>query len=390
MTKTQYKILIIILLTFFLIVLGLIWLAIILILFVLIYKIVLRFISLIQKSFLRKVIKGVFLFTVLLLATISIKLLAFDIYKIPSSSMENMLYPRDVIVVNKLKYGPKLPQSPFEVPWINLVFYLNDKARARINETWWDYKRLSGTTRIKQGDVFVFNSMWKKDFILVKRCVGLPGDTLSIRQGEVFTNSKLFYAPKTIKNNYTFRIKDKKLLYKIIDSLPIVGYINYDYKKQNLASAVFSKQEFEFLKNRNCIDSITKNLDTYNPQNKLIKIPTSQWTLDNMGPIIIPKKGMIIELNSKNFMLYEKVMNWIEKGSVTEKEGNYYIKEKKATKYIFKQDYYFMMGDNRKETSDSRYWGFLPATNIIGKVQSILFSNKDEIFQWNRLFKKIK
>jgi signal peptidase I len=393
MTKKHKKALTIIL-ALLLVLLGLVWLAIILVLFAVTYSLALRYIPLIRNAILRKTIKGIFLFLLLLSSTICIKLLAFDIYKIPSSSMENMLYPGDVIMVNKLKYGPKLPRSPFEIPWVNIAFYFNDNAKKRIKEDWWGDKRLSATTTIKQGDIFVFNSTWNKDFILVKRCVGLPGDTLKIKKGEIYTNSILFNSPETVKNNCSFHIKNRKLLYKIIDSLPMEGYINNDIKKRNFGSAMFSKQEFELLQKRSCIDSINKNRDVYGvSQEKLLKTPTSKWTLDDMGAIIIiiiiPKKGMEIQLNPENFMLYEKVIRLLEKSTITEKEGTYFINGKRTTTYKFKLNYYFMMGDNRKGTSDSRCWGFLPETNIIGKVQCILFSNKNDEFQWDRLFKML-
>jgi signal peptidase I len=388
MTK-KYKKALIITLALFLIVLGLVWLAIILVLFAVTYSISFRYILLIRHIFLRKMVTGVFLFLLLLSSTICIKLLAFDIYKIPSSSMENMLYPGDVIVVNKLQYGPKLPRSPFEIPWVNLGFYMNKNARSRMKETWWDYNRLGGTTTIKQGDVFVFNSTWNKDFILVKRCVGLPGDTLIIKKGEIYTNSIVFNSPETVKNNCSFHIKNRKLLYKIIDSIPIEGYINYDYRKPNCGSVIFSKQEFELLLKRKCIDSINKNIDVYSAEEKLLKTTTSKWTLDDMGSIVIPKKDMVIQLNPDTFILYEKVIRLLEKSTITEKEGTYFINGKRTTTYKFKLNYYFMMGDNRKGTFDSRCWGFLPETNIIGKVQCVLFSNKYEEFQWDRLFKML-
>lgn len=235
----------------------------------------------------------------------------------------------------------------------------------------------------------MFNSNWKKDFILVKRCAGLPGEIINIKKGEIYTNAKLFNSPETVKNNCSFRIKDKKLLYKLIDSLPIEGYVNYDYKKYYLGSAMFSKKEFEFLQERKCIDSVNKKIDSYNSEEKLLKIPNSKWTLDDMGPIIIPKKGMHIQLNPENYMLYEKVMNMFEKCDLTQKGEAYFIRGKRSTSYTFKQNYYFMMGDNRKETYDSRRWGFLPESNIIGKVECILFSNKNDEFQWDRLFKMI-
>ena len=257
MIKTQKKALLIILLALFLVVLGLVWLGIAIMLFTLIYSVALRFIPLIRYGFLSKAVKGIFLFVFLLSTAISIKLLAFDIYKIPSSSMENMLYPGDVIVVNKLKYGPKLPSSPFEIPWVNLAFYLNETARSRIKERWWDYMRLDGTTRIKQGDVFVFALYGTPDFFVVKRCVGLPGDALRIRDGEIYTNSKLFIAPGTVKNNCQFRIKDRKHLYELMDSLAIYEGITRDYKTDNFVSAAFSEDEFSFLKkvhNMKCVD----------------------------------------------------------------------------------------------------------------------------------------
>jgi signal peptidase I len=389
MAITFKKSLLIILLALFLIMLGLVWLGITVILFVIIYSIALRFISLIHHIFLRKIIKGIFVFLLLLSSTIGIKLFVVDIYKIPSSSMENLLYAGDVIVVNKLKYGSRMPRSPFEIPWVNLAFYMNDNARARIKETWWDYSRWNGTTTVRQGDVFVFNSTWDKNFILIKRCVGLPGDTLNIKKGEIYTNSILFNSPKTVKNNYRFRLKNKKLLNKIIDSLEIESQIEYDSKFSNWANAKFSIQELELLQKIECNDSIKKNIDAYSSQEELLKTTISQWTLDNMGSIIIPKKGMTISLNPDTFMLYRNAINQNEKSAVIEKNGRYFIKGKAVTHYKFKQNYYFMMGDNRKETSDSRCWGFLPESNIIGKVQCVLFSNKNEEFQWDRLFKML-
>jgi len=389
MAITFKKSLLIILLALFLIMLGLVWLGITVILFVIIYSIALRFISLIHHIFLRKIIKGIFVFLLLLSSTIGIKLFVVDIYKIPSSSMENLLYAGDVIVVNKLKYGSRMPRSPFEIPWVNLAFYMNDNARARIKETWWDYSRWNGTTTVRQGDVFVFNSTWDKNFILIKRCVGLPGDTLNIKKGEIYTNSILFNSPKTVKNNYRFRLKNKKLLNKIIDSLEIESQIEYDSKFSNWANAKFSIQELELLQKIECNDSIKKNIDAYSSQEELLKTTISQWTLDNMGSIIIPKKGMTISLNPDTFMLYRNAINQNEKSAAIEKNGRYFIKGKAVTHYKFKQNYYFMMGDNRKETSDSRCWGFLPESNIIGKVQCVLFSNKNEEFQWDRLFKML-
>ena len=379
----------IILVALFLLVLGLVWLTVILILFIVIYKLTLHFISLMPFGFLKKMFMGVFLFLLLIFATIGIKLLVFDIYKIPSSSMENLLYPGDVIVVNKLKYGPRLARSPFEIPWVNIAFYFNENAKKRIKEDWWDYKRLSGTSTIKQGDVFVFNSTWSKDYILIKRCMGLAGDTLRIKEGAVYTNSKLFVPAATERNNYKFRIKNKQHLYKYLDSLNL-SYVMLRRVNNQFYEANLSKYDRDQLKKAKLINTISIQLDSFNGNNGLFcKVPNKQWTYDTMGPFVVPKKGMQIHLNSETFSLYQTTINGPENAKVTFLDGNYYFDNKKIDTYTFKQDYYFMMGDNRKGTMDSRSWGFVPETNIIGKVQCVLFSQKDNEFQWDRLFKML-
>lgn len=389
MIISNKKNILIILVALLLVLLGLIWLTIIFILFVFIYKIILHFISLMQNHFLRKILKGFFLFVFLLSATIGIKLLVFDIYKIPSSSMENLLYPGDVIIVNKLKYGPRLARSPFEIPWINIAFYFNENAKKRIKEDWWDYKRLAGISTIKQGDVFVFNSTWSKDYILIKRCMALAGDTLRIKEGAVYTNSKLFAPAATERNNYKFRIKNKQHLYKYLD-VEDLSYVMLRRIDNQFYEANLSKGDLDQLKKANLINTASIQLDSFNCNNGLFcNVPNKQWTYDAMGPFVVPKKGMQIHLNSETFSLYQATINGTENAKVTFLDGNYYIDNKKIKTYTFKQDYYFMMGDNRKGTMDSRSWGFVPETNIIGKVQSVLFSNKDNEFQWDRLFKML-
>ncbi|WPO77900.1 S26 family signal peptidase [Flavobacterium sp. KACC 22761] len=158
-----------------------------------------------------------------------------------------------------------------------------------------------------------------------------------------------------------------------------------------MGNAVLSKQELELLVRRKAIDSVCKIIDAYGDMERplLKNSSASNWTLDDMGPIIVPKKGMVIKLNPKNLMLYKSIICNIEKCKLSEKDGAYFIDGKKAQTYKFMCNYYFMMGDNRKSTMDSRVWGFLPESNIIGKVQCVLFSNKNREFQWNRFFKMI-
>lgn len=337
----------------------------------------------------KKKAKTIVVFLLTLSLIISIKLCVLDIFKIPSSSMESILFTDDIILVNKLKYGPRLPRSPFEIPWIKIALYFNDGARKRIKDDWWNYKRLSGITTIKQGDIFVFNSTWNKDYILVKRCVALPGDTLKIKNAEIYTNNKLFDSPDSEKNDYKFRIKNKIVLSRIMDSLALNSIVINNWNDK-IIKVNLSKSELNFLRKFNCINSVKIQIDTFVEGKTFVKTPKIKWTFDNMGPFVVPKKGMQIKLNKEMYSLYEKAINSSENCKITELNDTYFVNNKKATTYKFKQDYYFMMGDNRKETLDSRAWGFVPESNIIGKVQCVLWSNYDGKFQWNRLLKNVK
>ncbi|WP_187269415.1 signal peptidase I, partial [Algibacter pacificus] len=141
------------------------------------------FLTKIKNRYLKTAFKSVFNLVAFFLIVVALKIFVFGVFKIPSSSMKNALFPKDVILVNKLKYGPRLPRSPFDIPFVNIGYYFNENAKKRFKEYWWPYKRLSGTASIEQGDVIVFNSPWEKDFILVKRCVAISGDTLHIENG---------------------------------------------------------------------------------------------------------------------------------------------------------------------------------------------------------------
>ncbi|QTE23537.1 signal peptidase I [Polaribacter cellanae] len=345
--------------------------------------------KLLKQKQLKKSIKIIFKIIFILFLVLCTKLLVFDIYKIPSSSMENTLFPNDVIVVNKLKYGPRLPRSPFDIPLVNIGYYFNDNARKRIKELWWPYKRLSGTSSIKQGDVFVFNLGITRDFFVVKRCVALPGDTLKIKDAEICTNSILFNSPSTVKNSYKFIVSNYNRLYRELDSINLNNISLQKNGRSKYARAILSKLEFSQFSQLKNVESLQKEIDTFNLKKELLKTSESKWTLDNMGSIIIPKKGMKIKLTLDIYLLYKKTINKYENCILTDKQGVFYINNKQVNTYTFKQNYYFMMGDNRKGTIDSRAWGFLPESNIVGKVQCVLYSNYQDEFRWDRLLKSV-
>jgi signal peptidase I len=301
--------------------------------------------------------------------------------------MENTLFANDVIMVNKIKYGPRLPRSPLDIPFINIFYHFNDDTRKQNKEYCWPYKRLSGTTSVKQGDVMVFNSTWNKNYIIVKRCVALSGDTLEIKNTSLYINNKNFNTIKNVKYNYQFSVLDKKALYNYLDSLNL-NKLSINKYNSDLYQSILSQVNMEALKKSGLINNVKVKTDTSSNKKVFFK-SFNNWSFNNMGPILIPKKGMQITLNLETFSLYQSIINSSENCKTEEIDGVYYINDKRTSQYTFKYNYYFMMGDNRDGTMDSRTWGFVPEQNIIGKVQCVLYSNYKDKFQWGRLLKHI-
>lgn len=302
--------------------------------------------------------------------------------------MENTLYPNDIILVNKLLYGPKLPVTPFEIPWINFLFYLNDNARTNMDTDWWGYQRFSGIQTIEQGNVLVFQE--SRTFFVVKRCVGLPGDSLKMIAGEIYTNNKKYTSPITIKEHYSIVVKNKQAFYHQIDSLQMDANIYPNSKNYNELEGVFSKKEFQKIQLLPSVDSVKKKIEKPLKKDDLfLQNNNYNWTLDDMDPFTIPKKGLKITMNDFTVNLYKKTLQEFEGVSIEKRENTFYIDGKERVEYEFKKDYIFVLGDHRKNSKDSRYIGFVPVESVVGKVQCILFSNKDDTFNWNRLLKKV-
>jgi signal peptidase I len=302
--------------------------------------------------------------------------------------MEDTLIPGDQIVVSKLHYGPRLPQSPFEIPWVNILFYLDKAARSKIDSTWYQYKRLKGFTKISSGDVIVFNFPQQKGTFYIKRCIGLPGDIIRIRKGIISLNQQIIPAPLTSKVDYLIWANDDRLT-DILEQSEItkekINRIQVGQFKLDL-----NRMQYETLRLKEGIDSIS-----------FLEIPTDtmphaypynmkfRWTADNFGPLKVPQRGMRIEMTEGNFILYEKVIRDYEGKNLILRDGIVQEDGKEIRSYTFNQNYYFMMGDNRHNSADSRTWGFLPEKGIIGKAILVLYSNSENGFKWKRIFKRI-
>jgi len=372
---------------------GLLWLAvgisIITAICLLYYSKLKFFIWLRNNRFFNPVVVIIFIFVI----SISARVFFIEIFAIPSGSMENTLIKGDKVLVSKLNYGPALPRSPFDIPWLNLIWYLQANASTKIDSVYWNYSRLKGVSRIKHNDVTVFLHPVKneKNNFFIKRCTGLPGDTLQIINGMIFVNGKELNNPEQIKHHYKVKVNDRDSFRNNCDRLGMEIMNLYSERKNGRANLNLTKSQFKQLIKQKYVDSIQFSISENDPVNWVYpKNKTFGWTIDNWGPVVIPRKGMTIELNPRNFQIYQRTINLLEKQKIKEKEGIFFLDEECVSTYTFRNNYYFMMGDNRSNSSDSRYWGFVPEEYIIGKALVVLFSKDEEGFKWRRILRVIR
>ena len=238
----------------------------------------------------------------------------------------------------------------------------------------------------------------------VKRCVGVPGDNLKIVNRQLYINNEMMPDQEGVMYSYIVRVKNSTTLDKIYEEFKV----NRNDQRRGTdqygipaTESSFTASDIEKLKTWPDFISAEPLIDTL-PDAPLALYPNSflepfaSWTKDNFGPIHIPAKGENIELTPENIALYKRVIVNYENNTWEEKGGQIFINGQLATNYQFKQDYYWMMGDNRHQSADSRYWGFVPEDHIVGKPVFTWFSKENPEYQkttnirWGRMFKTVK
>ena len=357
----------------------------------------------------------------------------FQAFKIPSSSMESSLYTGDHLFVSKLAYGPKMPQTPLTIPFTHNVIGSKESYSTLIQS---DYKRLKGFGHVETGDYVVFafphgdtvlvrepasdyytyvrqlgrdytirrygpikvRPSDKKDHY-VKRCVASAGDTLEIRNGQVYVNSVAQTVWPGVQNTYKVITNGQRINPVNLDRLGInTRELWYQPDLPGYPAMPLTAEMLETLQSYSNVVSIEQNIDVYPPDfpdSDLTIFPFVSgygWTRDNFGPLWIPQQGAVVELTPGNLPLYERIITAYEGNDLNVSEGKIYINGEEAQSYTFKQDYYFMMGDNRHNSLDSRYWGFVPEDHIVGKPALVWLSidgNRKfpKNIRWRRFFK---
>ena len=344
------------------------------------------------------------LFLWLLALTLTVVLLRNFIgetYFIPSSSMEDELLAGDFIWVNKIAYGPRFPETLLAIPFTKNRLPYSETIPSYLTWIELPYFRLPGYKKIKRNDVIVFNYPAEdgvpvdKKANFVKRCIGLPGDTLNITDKAVSINRMAIASPPKAKYSYE--------VFATVDSLG--SYLNRTLNVTE-GGLVSSSNKYIFLLTEAEADSVSKMSNIVEVNRLSVQYATTDmfpggrfafWNKDNYGPLVIPKKGATIRLNKDSINIYERIITVYEKHKMSFSGDSAFIDGKYATTYTFNMNYYFVMGDNRDNSDDSRYWGFVPEDHIIGKASFILFSLKQGVrkslwngINWKRAFTLIR
>ncbi len=401
-----------------------------------------------------------------LVAVYFVNIYFFQNYTIPSSSLEKSLLVGDYLLVSKMSYGPRVPQTPLHAPLCQHTLPFGGKSY--LDWIQWDYKRVTPKP-VQLNDIVVFNypagdtifnnpslqteyyaccyglgsqiyqnetgtvphvegltTMQQRQYYsliyelgrqyvrhnsniygevdwrpvdrrenYVKRCVGLPGQTLEIRDSIVYLDGKENPAAKDVQFNYNVELKTSYLPEKVIYKLGLsMDDVKEMYVTGEIPLTQAAKEALE--QQTDYVESVTPVEENaaggLYPQNGY-----TGWTWDNYGPIWIPKKGEKIKLTLENLPIYERPIRVYEGNDLkVTPEGDILINGQKATEYTFKMDYYWMQGDNRHCSADSRFWGFVPEDHIVGKPIFIwLSTDKDRSWfsghhiRWNRLFRLV-
>ncbi|MBP5692365.1 MAG: signal peptidase I [Bacteroidales bacterium] len=362
-----------------------------------------------------------------------INIFFFQAFKIPSSSMESSLLTGDHLFVSKLTFGPKIPQTPLTVPFTHNSIFGKESYSTLIQNK---YRRLKGFRNVRRGDYVVFNfpngdtvlakapasdyyelcrtagkeytqSLYgpvkvrpadKKDHY-VKRCVALPGDTLTIVDGQVYVNSEAQEVWPGVQTTYSVKTAGGRINYKTLEKLGLnVSELWYSPDFPGYPAMPLTAAMLEEVKGIANVESVEPNIDVYPPDypDSYLKIfpfvEEFRWTRDNFGPLWIPEKGATVSLDIHNLPLYERIIRDYEGNELQVKDGKIFINGEESASYTFAQDYYFMMGDNRHNSLDSRYWGFVPEDHIVGRPAVIWLSTDatkrfPKSIRWKRFLK---
>ncbi len=370
-----------------------------------------------------------------------------EAFTIPTPSMERSLMVGDYLFVSKLNYGPRVPNTPVSFPFAHNTLPLTRNVPSYLEWYQLPYVRLPGFGTVERNDVVVFNfptgdtvasarpqksyyylcrkygreavhskETWiggrrirfgeivthpvdKRDNY-IKRCIGLPGDSLAVKKGRPYINGKPNETPPGVQYKYTVHVKSPFSRFVLKERYGVrPGKVRYDPGQKRYIMSLPSADVKRLRDASNVLDVervVQDDPDTVGIYPHDSRYP---WALDDFGPIYIPEKGATVELNTRTLPFYRRIIDVYEDNELRVEDGRIYINGEPRDSYTFKMDYYFMMGDNRHNSLDSRYWGLVPEDHVVGEGVFIWLSMTKEplsaIFRggkirWDRVFTVIQ
>jgi len=347
-----------------------------------------------------------------------------EAYTIPTSSMEKSTLIGDFLFVSKVAYGPRVPMTPIAFPLVHHTMPIGG-GKSYTEAIKLPYHRMKGFGKIERNDCVVFN--WPAERLgrpvdkkenYVKRCVGVPGDKIELIDAQLMVNDAPQEEPIGMKKQSRYTITSKTTLNEQIlyEKYDINTNYNINYHSNAGNSDYASRWPlYQFNATDEAVSDLS--LQTYiteikkqtngsgggynifsngqsNPNKFLYNNPYN-WNEDNFGPITVPASGETVSITTENLSIYKDIIERYENNKLEVVAGEIYINDKVATTYTFAMDYFWMMGDNRHNSADSRFWGFVPENHIVGKALFVWMSwdknakglNK---IRWNRLFSSVK
>ncbi len=386
-----------------------------------------------KKSFTREWVDAI-IFAVV--AATIIRTFLLEAYTIPTSSMEKSLLVGDYLFVSKITYGPKSPNTPLSFPFVHHTLPLTTSTKSYLEWITLPYHRFAGLKDVEHNDAVVFNypagdtvstrfqsnvsyyklvkeygrkRVWtdKRNFgdivvrpvdkreNYVKRCIGLPGDTLTIVDRQVYIDGKKAENPEKLQYQYSVVTNGSSINPKILDEYDITE--TFRSNKPGEFIFMMTEEASDAIASLPIVKSVTVSNDSAGVWNADI-FPNSKdypWNRDNFGPLYIPAKGVPINLTIENLPIYDRLIKTYEGNDLVVSGNDIIINGEKTNSYTPIYDYYWMMGDNRHNSADSRYWGFVPEDHIVGRPEFIWLSldkNKSWFngkIRWNRLFSSV-
>lgn len=380
-----------------------------------------------KKSFIREWVDAA---VFAIVAASIIRIFLVEAYTIPTGSMEGSLLVNDYLFVSKVSYGARTPMTPLAVPLVhNTLPFFNCKSYTELVQ--WGYHRLPGLGHIERNDVVVFNfpagdtvalevqqdqdyyallrnynndrEFVKNNFTVlsrpvdkkenyIKRCVGIPGDTIEVRGGYLYIGNKLSVQYPHSKMTYTIATNGQVSLDEFIEEQDMnPDEVNYDPNSKMYLANLANDQVAAIKKMKGVLAVAPFVLAKNDTRDNAYPNDTAnfKWNRDFYGPLVVPKAGQQVALTLQNIALYQRIIANYEHNDLAIKDGKIFINGKESTSYTFQMNYYWMMGDNRHNSADSRYFGFVPDDHIVGKAWFVWLSFGNKGIRWNRLFRSI-